>query len=148
MKQNKEAFLCSCFFVIDKEEEKDKQHFDFYIPSSNKIFSFPLEDDTEEALIDVKDGKIPTKISFEHDFDFNDVEKMIERKMIEENIDKKIQKILFSLQNIDGKDFLIGTIFITSFGLINATIDIDEMKVKDFKKRSIFDIMNVFKKEK
>ena len=44
LKENKNAFLCSCLFVIDKEEGKDKQHFDFYIPSSKKIFSIPLEE--------------------------------------------------------------------------------------------------------
>lgn len=146
--ENKEAFLCSCFFVLDKEEGKDKQHFDFYIPSSNKIFSFPLEDGSEETVIDIKDGKIPTKVSFNHDFDFKDIEDMIEKKMAEEKIDKKIQKMLFSLQNIDGSDFFIGTVFITSFGLINLTLDIDKMEMKDFKKRSIFDIMDIFKKDK
>ena len=45
IKENKGAFLCSCFFVIDKEEpgKGDKQHFDFYVPSTKKAFSFILE---------------------------------------------------------------------------------------------------------
>ena len=148
MKENKDAFLCSCFFVIDREEGKDKQHFDFYLPSSNKIFSFPLENGSEKINTDVKESRVPTKISIEHDFDFNDIGEMIEKKMEEEKIDKKIQKMLFSLQNVDGRDLFIGTVFITSFGLINITLDINEMKIKDFKKKSFFDIMNVFKKDK
>lgn len=148
-KENKKAFPCSCLFVIDKEDEKgDKQHFDFYIPSSNKIFSIPLEENLDGTFIEIKDGKAPAKISLEHDFDFNEIEQIILERMKEEKIENKVQKILFSFQNVDGRDFLIGTIFIASYGLINLTLDIDEMKIKDFKKKSFFDMMNIFKKDK
>ena len=148
-RENKEAFPCSCFFIIDKEENgKDKQHFDFYIPSSKKIFSFPLEDGGEETALELKDGKIPLRISMNHDFDFKDVEQVIQTRMDEEKITNKIQKMLFSLQNADGKDMFIATIFVTSFGLVNAVIDIDEMKIKDFKKKSFLDMMSIFKKDK
>ena len=147
-KENKEAFLCGCFFIVDKEEGKDKQHFDFYIPSSTKITSFPLENGSEQIDTEIKDGKAPTKISMEHDFDFNEIEEIIQKRMEEEKIDKKIQKLLFSLQNIEGRDMFVGTIFISSLGLISATIDLEKMEIKDFKKKSFFDIMNIIKKDK
>ena len=147
-KEKKEAFPCSCFFLIDKEEAKDKQHFDYFIKSSNKMFSFQLENNAELTPVDVKDQKVPVKISLEHDFDFKDIEKMIEKRMEEEKIDKKIQKILLSLQNVDGRDYFIGTVFITQFGLINLTIDIEKMEMKDFKKRTFFDMMNILGKDK
>ena len=148
IKDNKEAFPCSCFFVVDKEEGKDRQHFDFYIPSSNKITSFPLENGSEQIDTEIKDGKAPAKISIEHDFDFGKIEEMIQKRMEEEKVDKKIQKLLFSLQNIEGKDMFVGTIFISSLGLISATIDLEKMEMKDFKKKSFFDIMNIIKKDK
>ena len=147
MKENKETFPCSCFFIIDKEEGKDKQHFDFFISSSNKMFSFQLENNAEMTPVDVKEQKVPVKISLEHDFDFKEIEKMIEDRMSEEKIDKRIQKILLSLQNVDGRDYFIGTIFITQFGLINATIDIEKKEIVDFKKRTFFDMMNVLGKK-
>ena len=42
-KENLKAFLCSGFFIIDKQGKDNKQHFDFYIPSKKKMFSFQLE---------------------------------------------------------------------------------------------------------
>ena len=147
-KENKEAFLCGCFFIVDKEEGKDKQHFDFYVPSLNKIFSFPLENGTEKTETEVKEDRVPTKISMEHGFNFEDIEGMILKKMEEEKVDKKIQKMLFSLQNVEGKDVFVGTIFITGLGLISTTIDLEKMEMRDFKKKSFFDIMNILKKDK
>ena len=147
-RENKTAFPCSCFFVIDKEGGKNRQHFDFYIPASNKITSFPLENGSEQIDAEIKDGNVPAKISIEHDFDFNEIEEMIQKKMDEEKVDKKIQKLLFSLQNVGGRDVFIGTIFISGLGLISATVDLEKMELNDFKKKSFFDIMNILKKDK
>ncbi len=148
MKENKDAFLCSCFFLIDKEEGKDKQHLDFYIPSSGKMFSFPLENESDATPIDLGENKGFSPLSEENDFNFKDVEKMIQEKMEEEKMNNTIQKMLFSMQNVDGKDVLIGTIFISSLGLLNVTIDLTKKEVKDFKKRTFFDMMDIFKKDK
>jgi hypothetical protein len=147
-KQNKAAFLCSCFFVLDKEEGKDEQHFDFYIPSSNKMFSFSIEKDAEKKEIEIKELQIPAEISISCDFNFEEIEEVIKRKMEKEKISQKIQKILLSLQNVDGKDLLIGTVFISSFGLINLKIDVKNNEIIDFKKRTFFDMMNIFKKDR
>jgi len=146
-KEKKDAFLCGCFFVIDKEEGKDKQHFDFFIPSENKILSFPVENGSDETEIEVKGDKVPTKISFEHDFDFRDIEEMIKNKMEGENIDKKIQKMLYSLQNLNGEDFLIGTIFISGLGMISVKISLKDKKIVDFNNKSFFDFMKIVKKD-
>ena len=45
-KENKDAYLCSCFFIIDLESKtpENKYHFDFYVPSIKKTFSFELEE--------------------------------------------------------------------------------------------------------
>ncbi|MEX2017027.1 MAG: hypothetical protein WD876_00970, partial [Candidatus Pacearchaeota archaeon] len=149
MKENKASFPCSGFFIIEKDEASkgNSQHFDFYIKENGKMFSFQLENNGEIAPVDVKEQKIPSKISLEHDFDFNDMEKLIENRMEKEKIENKIQKILFSMQNVNGRDYFIGTIFITQFGLINTTIDIKKMEIIDFKKRTFFDMMNVLTKK-
>ncbi|MDP2628875.1 MAG: hypothetical protein Q8P15_03185 [Nanoarchaeota archaeon] len=148
VKEKKGAFPCSGFFLIDKEEKKDKQHFDFYIKENGKMFSFQLENNAEMTPVDVKEQKIPAQISLEHDFDFSDIEKMIEKKMEDEKMNNKIQKILLSLQNVEDRDYFMVTVFITQFGLINATIDIEKMEFKDFKKRNFFDMMNILGKDK
>ena len=44
VEENKDAFPASGFFMIDLEGQDNKQHFDYFIPSQNKMFSFKLED--------------------------------------------------------------------------------------------------------
>jgi hypothetical protein len=87
------------------------------------------------------------KISEEIDFDFSEVEKMIEEKMVEEKINNKLQKILLSLQKLDGKNFLVGTVFISGLGMIKVKVDLEKMEVIDFEKKSFFDVMKVVKKK-
>ena len=144
-KENPSAFLCSGFFVLDKEGNDNKQHFDFFIPEDKKIFSFQIEKGIEKVPIEMVDEKIPSKVSDNVDFDFLEIEKMIESRMFDEKIKNKIQKILFSLQNIEGKNFLVGTVFISGLGLLKVNIDIDEKKITDFEKKSFFDMLKVSK---
>ncbi len=220
-KENPKAYLCSGFFVIDREGKDNKQHFDFFVPSVNpspattkprpptpkssspngseiddselaspsssfeksvksiknslvknpdsvefeainneqselikssdnkqndKIFSFQLEEDCKKVEIEIIDNKTPEEISLECDFDFGEIEKMIESRMFDDNIKNKIQKILMSLQKLNGKDFLIGTVFISGMGIIKFNIDVGEKKIIDFEKKSFFDMMKIVKK--
>jgi len=147
MKENPGAFLCSGFFVIDKQGKDNKQHFDFFVPKNKKIYSFELENNMQLVPIEGRNGTIPAKISINCDFDFDEIENLISQEKEKHNIKNKIQKILLSLQKVNGKDFLIGTIFISGLGLLKVNIDISENKIIDFEKKSFFDIMNVFKKK-
>ena len=159
-KENKGAFLCSCFFVIDREDISskrgqskengagNKQHFDFYVPSSKKAFSFVLENNAEIVEIERKTDEEPSRVSIEQDFDFNDIEEAIEKRMRDEGIDKKIQKMLFSFQNLEGKDVFVTTVFIASLGLVNLILDAKTLQISNFKKRNLLDMMNIFKKDK
>ena len=147
MKKYPDAYSCSGFFVIDKTgKEGNKQHFDFWIPESKKLMSFQLEN---MQLVPLENfGEIPDKISLEQDIDFEKVEKMVEERMVEEGIKKGIQKILFSLQLKDEKNFLVGNVFVPTLGLITVTIDLEDMKIDKFKKKSFMEMINVFKRKK
>ena len=147
MKENPDAFLCSGFFVIDRQGTDNKQHFDFFVPKNKKIYSFQLENNMQLIPIENKNDIIPEKISMNCKFDFDEIENLISQEKEKHNIKNKIQKILLSLQKVNGKDFLIGTAFISSLGLIKINIDLSENKITDFEKKSFFDIMNVFKKK-
>ena len=143
--KNNGVFPCSCFFIIDLEKGQDKQHFDFYIPKDKKMLSFQLEKECEIAPVETFDNKTPKKISFEHKFDFNELRDLIIRRMEKENINSKIQKMLFSLQNKNDRDFLIGTIFISRLGILRVEIDLEKRRIVDFAKRSFFDMVNIKK---
>ena len=144
MKDNRDAYLCSGFFVIDKNTKKpdNKQHFDYYIPSSKKMFSFQLEDGIKIVPIDTLNKEIPEKIS-KHEFDFDEIEKIIEEEMEKQNVKSKIQKIILSLQNIKGRDYLICTVFISMLGILKVKINLSTEEVTEFEKKSFFDIMKV-----
>lgn len=144
MKENPKAYLCSGFIVIDKEGKDNKQHFDFFVSKEKKIFSFQLEEDYKKVEVERIDDKTPEEISPDCDFDY--IEKLITGEMFEKKINNKIQKILLSLQKLNGKDFLVGTVFISGLGILKVNIDIAEKKIIDFEKKSFFDMMKIVKK--
>jgi len=152
-KENPNAYLCSGFFSIDKEKDGDNQQYlDYYVPELDKIFSFKLLNEGKVEMVPVESynsaekKEKPSKINDNYDFDFNYIEKLVEGKMFDEKINKNILKLLFSLQNLDGKDFLIGTVFISGLGLLKCEIDIQEKKVVGFEKKSFFDMMKIVRK--
>ncbi len=144
VKENPKAFPCSAFFVFDKSGKNDKQHFDFYNPEEKKIISFQLEN-RQLSPADSFDV-VPEKIDFDVNFDFKDLEKAVEEKMKAEGIKNKIQKYLLSFQKKNGRDFLIGTVFISMLGMLKVCYDIKKKDLLEFEKKSFFDIMKVKKK--
>lgn len=147
IKENKDAYPCSGFIVCDFEGKDNKTHFDYYVPSVKKMFSFKLEDNCAKIPVEIIPEEAPKRLKFNYSFHVDDIQKLVENKMLEESIKNKLQKMLFSLQNIDGKDFLVGTVFISSLGMLKVNIDLDEMKITDFKKHSFMEMINVFKKK-
>jgi len=146
-KEFADAYLCSGFFVLDKEKkEGNKAHIDFYVPSFNKMFSFQLEKGVEKVPVE-KFQENPARLNDNLDFDFEKIEAMILEKMASENVTSKIQTILLSLQNLEGKEFLVGTIFISALGMIKIGIDLSKMELVDFEKKSFMDMFRIVKKE-
>lgn len=153
-KENPTAFLCSGFFAIDKTDKGDnQQHLDYFIPELNKMFSFKLNQNPTELLpVENFNQEIkPQKIGDNLDFEFNDMENIVQSRMLNEKIDKKIEKLLWSIQPGPGKDgkraFLIGTIFISNLGMIKVTIDLDEKAITNFEKKSFLDFIRIVKKK-
>jgi len=148
IKENPDAFLCSGFFVIDKTgKEGNKQHFDYYIPSIKEMFSFKIKPEIEKVPVEMFEEKIPEKISINYDFDFQDIEKKIVIEIEKKGIRTEIQKILLSLQKINKKDFLVGTIFISALGMIKINISLPDKKIVNFEKKSFFDMLKIIKKK-
>lgn len=145
-KEKPEAYFCSGFFAIDKSSNGNKFHIDYFNPETNKMFSFQLEDGCELVPIEQVPEEAPVKISDNVEVDFDKIEKMIEERIEKEKIKTKIQKILLSLQKKDGKNFILGTIFISGLGMLRVKIDLEKNEIIDFEKKSFFDMMKVIKK--
>jgi len=143
-KENNGAICASAFFVIDKEGKESKQHFDFWLPVEKKLFSFKLEAGGEMIPVEVlEEGYDPLSIPLNLTFNFSDVEEVIHSRMNKENIDKKVQKMLLSLQLKEGKPYLVGTVFISMMGMLKIVYSLEEKKLEEFEKKSFFDIMKV-----
>ena len=73
--ENKDAFFCSAFLVIDKKGEEINRILIIILPSINKMFSFKMNNKIE--LIPVENfGKVfkPEKIPDNINFDFTEIE--------------------------------------------------------------------------
>lgn len=148
VKENPDAYLCSGFFIIDLEKNPtNKYHLDFYAPSSKKIFSFDLKEGIKLVPLEKNDEKVLDKVLMKKNFDFDKIKKKIMTEMELKKIKNKIQKMIFSLQNKDGKDFLLGTIFISGLGLLKVNIDLFENIITDFEKKSFFDMLNIIRRK-
>ena len=115
--------------------------------SEGKLFSFQLENGVKKSEIKMIGNKISNKVLLDVDIDFDDVEKIILEEITQEGIKNKIQKILLSLQCLENRNFLIGTVFISGLGLLKINIDVSKKKITHFEKKSFFDMINVLKKK-
>lgn len=145
--ENKDAYLCSCFFANDNEKGDNKQHFDYFLPSEKKMFSFKIESGCERVPVELFDDKVPVEISDNYNFSFREIETLITEKMEVEGIKSKIQNILLSLQNVEGSDILLGTVFISTMGMIKIKIDLESMNITEFEKKSFLDMFKVIKRK-
>ena len=148
IKENPSSYLCSGFFLIDKEEIKkpnNKVYLDFYVPKKKKVFSFDIKEEIKLSQLE-NFGKIPSKISENCEFNFEEVEKIILEEMEKQNVKSKIKKIIFSLQNLKGKDFLIVIVFISMLGIIKININISNKKITKFEKKSLMDMFKIMSK--
>jgi len=150
IKKNPKAYLCSCLFIIDREHagKENKVHFDFWLPVEKKMNSFRVDGKVAFMPVENFETKPFEKVSTSHTFNLEDFEKMILEKMEKEGIKGRLQKILFSLQRLKGKDFLIMTGFLNNLSLLKANISLDENKIISFEKKSFFDMMKIVKRKK
>ncbi|VVB82292.1 Uncharacterised protein [uncultured archaeon] len=147
MKENRGAYLCSAFFIIDMDKNpENKYHFDFYVPENKKTFTFELENGIKLVPTERTDEIILDKVSMKNHFDFDELKELTLNEMAANKVTNKIQKMIFSLQNRDDGDVLFGTIFLSGLGLIRMNFDLEKNKVTDFEKKSLFDMMKIVKK--
>ncbi len=147
-KENPDAYPCSGFFVIDREKNNDTVHFDFWLPKHEKMYSFKMTGPIEFVNVENFDKRPFEKLSMNYNFDLEDYEKMISEEIANKTIKGRMQKLLFSLQKLEGKDYLVTTVFLSNMALLKVHIDIAENKITHFEKKSFFDMLKIMKKGK
>lgn len=149
MRENPKAYPCSGFFVLDKEKDgkQNQINFDYYLPQYKKMYSFKVTGPVEKKQIENPDPRIPEKLGMNYTFDLQEIETKINARMDSENISGKIQKILFSLQNLEKIDYLVITVFLSNMGLLKIHYNIPEDKIVHFEKKSFLDMFKILKKD-
>lgn len=147
-KEHPKAYACSGFFALDLEKngQNNQVHFDFWLPEFEKMYSFKVSGPVEFVNVENFDKRAFEKLSMNYDFDLEDVMKVIQTKMDEENIKGKMKKLLFSLQKLDGADYLLATVFLDNMAMLKANYDIADKKVTAIEKKSFLDIFKIIKK--
>lgn len=147
-KEHPTAYPCSAFFAIDIENKgkNDKIHFDFWIPEFKKMYSFKVTGPVEFVNVENFEKKDYEKLSMNYTFDLKEVQEQIMKRMEDDGIKGKIQKLLFSLQKKDGVDYLLGTLFLNNMGILKVTYDITDKKITDIIKKSFLDMFKIIKK--
>lgn len=146
IKENPDSYLSSCFFVIDKQADDNKQHVDFFCPKDNKFFSFQFEEGLKKTEMDnISNDFSSEKLDIENVMDFEEVEKLILDEMKNKNINNKIQKIILVLSKRNKNNFWTGTVFISGLGLIRVNIDDKTKNIVLFEKKSFFDFVKKVK---
>ncbi|VVB79789.1 Uncharacterised protein [uncultured archaeon] len=151
-KEHKDCYLCGGFFVIDRENMKapeNKSHLDFFVPSDKRMFSFDLESGVQVLPVEQFDPeRTPGKVKDNYNFEFEDIEDLIRKKMDEEKFSNKIQKIILTIQNAEGKDYILCTVFISGMGILKVHISLPDKKIVLFEKHSFFDMLKMVKGKK
>lgn len=146
IKKNEKAYLCSCFFMLDKENNTSEIHFDFFISSDNKMFSFKINSEINLMPLEVFDKNIPEKLILDKKIELDDFEKLIIERMEKEDIKETPKKFLYSFQSAKGKNLLLATIFLSKMAILKVSFDFSTKKIIDFDKKSFFDIISFVKK--
>jgi hypothetical protein len=150
-KEFPKAYFCSGFFAIDKEGNDNQENLDYYEPELKRVFSFKLHNGVELIPVENIEGAselyVPEQLKDNYDFTFDFIENLVQGEMFDKKVNKKITKMLFSMQAKEGKGYLLGTIFLAGLGLFKITIGLDDKRVVDSEKKSFFDMISIVKKD-
>ena len=125
----KDPYLSSCV-LINEMGTKELWHFDFYVPKSNKITTFVMDEDiiiNENQKIFEQSHKKLKEVDLSNiKFDLNKVNEFIEKEFKSIKIIKKI----IILQNINTMVWNVSLLG-ADFNLHNIKIDVNNGKVLD-----------------
>lgn len=123
------AHLTSAFFSIDKTGKEDhSQSIDYYVPQTKEFISFKLSNPIQKIPMQVLEGQTFTKISSNIDFELNEIENIIQEKIKENEIKNSVQKLMYSLQQKENKNYIIGTLFLSNLALVKFVLNLETKK--------------------
>lgn len=141
LKGNRNAYLCSGFFVMDLDTEKNMHQIDYYLPSKKKFANFVLDEGVKVQLSEGAKDKKPEKLKNEIKTDIEALKGIVEDEMKNRTVTAELKKIIAVLQTIEGKNVWNLNCLTGDMGLIKVHIDDDSGNILKFEKASLFDFI-------
>ncbi len=144
-KQNKDAYLCVGFFVLDFEQNLNQQQLDYAL-KNGKIFTFFLNSETngvtfkEAETIKGKEQKLPL-LNPDIKVEIEELKKILEKNMEKEKIQNKIIKIIAILQKHENRQVWNLNCILEGMGILQVHIDSGTGKILKFEKKNLFDFI-------
>ena len=137
--ENKDAYLCSAFFIIDYETKINTQQIDFFLPKENKICLFNINGKITRKIDDIFETK-------EKKLEELDPHVMIEVKDVEEIAkkewkDKSIKKIFAVLQKKENNQRWNLTCITEGAIILKMQIDSETGKIFKKEERNLMDFI-------
>lgn len=139
--EHEDAKLCAGFFVIDFENQQNQQQLDYCLTNED-IFTFNLNNEIIlEKAKTFPGAKKLQPIEREIKTDLEQVESLINQRLQQEKINKKIQKIIAILQLHENKLIWNITCMLEGMEIIMIHIGSQSGEFLKFEKKSLFDII-------
>jgi len=145
-KKNKNAFLCAGFFVIDYEAGQSQQQLDYCVKEGD-VYTFILEDEISIKKAETIEGQKTSLPQLEKNIevDLDDAEKILQEKVKEEKVDKKIMKIIAVLQVYEGKQIWNFNCVLEGLEILRCHIDSKTGDILKFERKNMMDFVKRIK---
>lgn len=142
--QNPDAFLCAGFFILNFKKGADQQAFDFR--NDKQLFTFDFPENPEASITLKVDDLLPSpkplnKISHDVQIDIEDLQVIVEKALLDNNIKNKLEEIIAVLQNSEGQIVWNLTCMCEGLTIINALVHSETGGVLKFEKKNLLDFI-------
>lgn len=154
-KENKDIFFCAGFMILNFKQKIFEYSLDYRNDKSLFAFKIAGEDQIDPVLtVDpIVEGPKPLEAIDEKNIpkvksDIEDIEKVAQKALIDNNIKNSLDEAIAVLQISDNKLIWNLTCICSSFVIINMHIDPFSGKVLKFEKRNLMDFASIKKVDK
>lgn len=141
--EHPDAELCIGFFIINYENEMSQEQIDY--KTKDGVFSFYIQNNeikfNKEEIIETDEKKELKQISSKINIDIDELKELVREKLIEENINLSIEKIIAILQMHENQQVWNLTIILHGLIIINILIDSSTKQIIKFDRKNLSDFI-------
>jgi len=141
-KKNEKAFLCAGFFVIDYESGLNQQQLDYCI-GEDEVYTFLLGNEISVKKAETIEGQKTNMppIDKNLDVDLEDAEKILQEKIKEEKIEKRLLKVIAVLQVYEGHQIWNLNGVLEGLEILRCHIDCKTGDILKFERKNMLDFV-------